>query len=86
MNGTRTPSGEAPAATGCGDSCAAGSDAPIARSALGPSARAFQVSVVDCAEGVRIPERAVDPVVGGEARLALDVLNGRMSGRAGSWS
>lgn len=86
MNGTRTSTSESPATTGCGDSCAAGSDASIVRSALGPSARAFQVSVVDCAEVVRIPGRAVDPVVGGEARLAIDALNGCVSGRAGSWS
>lgn len=41
--------------------------------------RAFKVSGLDCAEEVAVLRKAVGPVVGGEDRLAFDVLNGRMT-------
>jgi Cd2+/Zn2+-exporting ATPase len=41
--------------------------------------RSFKIHGMDCAEEVAALKQAVGPVVGGEARLAFDVLNGRMS-------
>ena len=41
--------------------------------------RAFKVRGLDCAEEVAVLKKAVGPVVGGEDRLAFDVLNGRMT-------
>ena len=41
--------------------------------------RAYRVRGLDCAEEVAILRRAVGPVVGGEDRLAFDILNGRMT-------
>ncbi len=38
----------------------------------------FKVQGLDCAEEVAALRRAVGPLVGGEGRLAFDVLNGRM--------
>ena len=38
----------------------------------------FKVQGLDCAEEIPILKRAVGPVVGGEDRLAFDVLNARM--------
>src|SRR6476619_742163 len=38
----------------------------------------FKIEGMDCAEEVAILKRAVGPVVGGDDRLAFDVLNGRM--------
>ena len=38
----------------------------------------FKVRGLDCAEEVSVLKRAVGPLVGGEERLAFDVLNGRM--------
>ncbi len=78
----------APAASGCCDTEPAaprccGSDpsaddqASAARS--GATARfTFRVQGLDCAEEVAILKREVGPLVGGEERLAFDVLNGRM--------
>jgi len=40
---------------------------------------AFKVRGLDCAEEVTVLKRAVGPLVGGEDRLAFDVLNGRMT-------
>lgn len=40
--------------------------------------RVFHVRGMDCAEEVAVLKQAVGPVVGGEDRLAFDVLNGRM--------
>ena len=74
-----SPDGDDPGTSGCGGGCGAGPTEPVARVALGPSARTFEVSGLDCAEEVRILERAVGPVVGGKERLAFDVLNGRMN-------
>ena len=44
----------------------------------GPYRHTFKVRGLDCAEEVAALRRAVGPVVGGEDRLAFDVLNGRM--------
>jgi Zn2+/Cd2+-exporting ATPase len=41
--------------------------------------RTFEVSGLDCAEEVAVLKREVGPLVGGEDRLAFDVLNGRMT-------
>ncbi|MGH6895987.1 MAG: heavy metal translocating P-type ATPase [Geminicoccaceae bacterium] len=41
--------------------------------------RAFKVSGLDCAEEVTVLKREIGPLVGGEGRLAFDVLNGRMT-------
>jgi Cd2+/Zn2+-exporting ATPase len=38
----------------------------------------FRITGLDCAEEVAVLKREVGPVVGGEERLAFDVLNGRM--------
>ena len=43
------------------------------------TSRHFAVSGLDCIEEVRILRRAVGPLVGGEAGLAFDAINGRMS-------
>ena len=50
-----------------------------------PSARAlrdgmtFKVAGLDCVEEVAILRREIGPLVGGDARLAFDVINGRMT-------
>ena len=44
-----------------------------------PSGRTFKVSGLDCAEEVAVLKREIGPLVGGEDRLAFDVLNGRMT-------
>ena len=71
--------------------CAGGGDSPehhhARRSDHGPGAstqacpksRIFKVSGLDCAEEVAILKREIGPLVGGEDRLAFDVLNGRMT-------
>ena len=38
----------------------------------------FKIHGMDCAEEVAILKQAVGPVVGGEARLAFDILNAKM--------
>jgi Cd2+/Zn2+-exporting ATPase len=38
----------------------------------------FRITGLDCAEEVAVLKREVGPIVGGEERLAFDVLNGRM--------
>ena len=43
-----------------------------------PSSPIFRITGLDCAEEVAVLKREVGPVVGGEERLAFDVLNGRM--------
>lgn len=43
----------------------------------------FKIRGMDCAEEVAILQRAVGPVVGGEAHLAFDILNGTMTVRLG---
>ncbi|MGD9635084.1 MAG: heavy metal translocating P-type ATPase [Pirellulales bacterium] len=44
---------------------------------IAPS-QTFRITGLDCAEEVAVLKREVGPVVGGEDRLAFDVLNGRM--------
>jgi Zn2+/Cd2+-exporting ATPase len=39
----------------------------------------FKIHGLDCAEEVAVLQRAVGPVVGGEAHLAFDILNGTMT-------
>ncbi|MFQ5733542.1 MAG: heavy metal translocating P-type ATPase [Planctomycetaceae bacterium] len=39
---------------------------------------AFKIRGMDCAEEVAVLKRAVGPLVGGEDRLAFDILNGKM--------
>jgi len=41
--------------------------------------RTFRITGLDCAEEVATLKREVGPVVGGEQRLAFDILNGRMT-------
>ena len=41
--------------------------------------RAYKIRGMDCADEVAILKQSVGPVVGGEDRLAFDVLNGRMT-------
>ncbi len=41
----------------------------------------FRITGLDCAEEVAALKREVGPVVGGEERLAFDILNGRMTVR-----
>ena len=69
-----------------GDSCCGKLTESVVTDARGPAhgsnlstSRHFAVSGLDCIEEVRILRRAVGPLVGGEARLAFDAINGRMS-------
>lgn len=57
----------------CGTDVCAGS-LPTSR-----SGRVYKVRGMDCAEEVTALKQAVGPVVGGEDRLAFDVLKGRMT-------
>jgi Cd2+/Zn2+-exporting ATPase len=41
--------------------------------------RTFKIAGLDCAEEVAVLKREIGPLVGGEDRLAFDVLNGRMT-------
>jgi Cd2+/Zn2+-exporting ATPase len=41
--------------------------------------RTYKVRGLDCAEEVAVLKKAIGPLVGGEDRLAFDVLNGRMT-------
>lgn len=43
-----------------------------------PAPLRFKIHGMDCAEEVAVLKQAVGPVVGGEDRLAFDILNGRM--------
>jgi Cd2+/Zn2+-exporting ATPase len=40
---------------------------------------AFKIHGMDCAEEVIMLRRELGPVVGGEDRLAFDILNGKMT-------
>ena len=42
----------------------------------------FKIAGMDCAEEVTILKRAVGPVVGGEDKLAFDILNAKMTVQA----
>lgn len=44
-----------------------------------PQRAEFKIKGMDCAEEVTVLKREVGPVVGGEQRLAFDILNGRMT-------
>lgn len=44
-----------------------------------PTSQTFRITGLDCAEEVAVLKREVGPLVGGEERLAFDVLNGRMT-------
>jgi Zn2+/Cd2+-exporting ATPase len=59
----------------CGDGMAGLIDGAADRR---PYRHAFKVQGLDCAEEVSALRRQVGPVVGGDDRLAFDVLNGRM--------
>ena len=68
-----------------GDACCGGGGfepavAPLtdAHGSGGRYRHVFDVSGLDCAEEVATLRRAVGPLVGGDDRLAFDVLNGRM--------
>jgi Cd2+/Zn2+-exporting ATPase len=60
--------------------------APVSESPRRAS-RTYKVRGLDCAEEVAVLKKAIGPLVGGEDRLAFDVLNGRMTvaddGRSG---
>lgn len=58
---------------GAGPADAGGTDRPAARHRY-----VFKVQGLDCAEEVATLRREVGPLVGGDDRLAFDVLNGRM--------
>jgi Zn2+/Cd2+-exporting ATPase len=49
-----------------------------------PPTQQFKIQGLDCAEEVTVLKREVGPVVGGEDRLAFDILNARMIVNAGS--
>lgn len=62
----------------CGSCCGA----PVAGAGALPASGVrlrFRVRGLDCAEEVRLLERAVGPLVGGREHLAFDVLHGRMA-------
>src|SRR5579885_1746884 len=44
----------------------------------GAATLAFRIDGMDCAEEVAILRREIGPLVGGEERLAFDLLNGTM--------
>ena len=52
--------------------------APVSESPRRAS-RTYKVRGLDCAEEVAVLKKAIGPLVGGEDRLAFDVLNGRMT-------
>lgn len=51
----------------------------MSRSELAPGTLQFKIHGMDCAEEVAVLKQAVGPLVGGEERLAFDILNGRMT-------
>lgn len=58
--------------------CCGENDAAAPEPSFG-AGRSFKIRGMDCAEEVAVLKRVVGPVVGGEDRLAFDVLNGRMT-------
>ena len=68
-----------PVASCCAEGDSGGATAASPNATAQDHGRAFQVSGLDCVEEVRILERAVGPLVGGNEQLSFDVLNGRMS-------
>ncbi len=82
MTTRHPPAGEAAnnperSCASCGTADRASAD-PAADSPRRSYRLAFRVQGLDCAEEVAILKREVGPLVGGEDRLAFDVLNGRM--------
>ncbi|MBL8687569.1 MAG: heavy metal translocating P-type ATPase [Rhodospirillaceae bacterium] len=77
--GAAVARGEAPAIPACTeDLCGAG--APIAPLPAQDAQHViFRVHGMDCAEEIAALKREVGPVVGGEGKLAFDLINGRMS-------
>ena len=72
------PGGHAHAA----DACCADHEQPAEstpRQPIGDGRIAFKIQGMDCAEEVDVLRREVGPLVGGEDRLAFDVLNGKMA-------
>ncbi len=64
-----------------GHACCGGDDESLAAGqthSAGAARLTFKVSGLDCAEEVSILKREIGPLVGGEDKLAFDVLNGRM--------
>jgi Cd2+/Zn2+-exporting ATPase len=51
----------------------------MARTRLDNQQHAFKIHGMDCTEEVTVLKREVGPLVGGEDRLAFDILNGRMT-------
>jgi len=60
-----------------GDGAMCGDIGPIGD--VGAKGRSFRVNGLDCAEEVAILNKVLGPQVGGEAHLAFDVINGRMT-------
>ncbi|HEC91207.1 MAG TPA: heavy metal translocating P-type ATPase [Alphaproteobacteria bacterium] len=60
------------------DCCAPGDMLATGNGASGRYRLVFKVDGLDCAEEVTVLRRQVGPLVGGEDRLAFDVLGGRM--------
>jgi Cd2+/Zn2+-exporting ATPase len=59
------------------DQCASSERSPV--KTAGRARYTFKVQGLDCAEEVAVLRREVGPLVGGEDKLAFDVLNGRMT-------
>jgi Cd2+/Zn2+-exporting ATPase len=73
---TARAEGERVSASDCASSaCCA---ATVAAAAL-PAGRTFRVQGLDCADEVRALQAALGSLVGGEDRLAFDILNARMT-------
>lgn len=53
-------------------------DSALKQSEAGAGTLQFKIHGMDCAEEVAVLKQAVGPKVGGENRLAFDILNGRM--------
>jgi Cd2+/Zn2+-exporting ATPase len=75
---THAPQADAQSHTGEHACCGHDHGANVSTEAR-PKERIFKVSGLDCAEEVAVLKRAIGPLVGGEDRLAFDVLNGRMT-------
>ena len=59
-------------------------EARLSPAAPDRAGRTYKVRGLDCAEEVAVLKRAVGPLIGGDDRLAFDVLNGRMTVVSGS--
>ncbi|WP_407925885.1 heavy metal translocating P-type ATPase [Alterinioella nitratireducens] len=65
------------ACCGSGDGAMCGDIGPVGD--VDAKGRSFRVNGLDCAEEVAILNKVLGPEVGGEAHLAFDVINGRMT-------